>query len=265
MDSPVGETPQPRLFWSVLVPVRNAAPFIAECLRSIAAQNFPSWECIVMDDASTDGTLDVIRAEVGTDPRFRIMEQEERQTALPNLMAMIRAARGDYIAIVDGDDWLDNPGVLAGVYQVYEDCADVIMTSGSYRRHPSGEMGHCRPAQPLSEWWNRWNWGHLLTWERRYSLESFAEEPQAYIDLESGKPYQSAYDLALVFPVAARADWHDKKIVHVRDCTYWYRRHDGNDDADEAGLRLQTLCATKISLYWANRMAQHDYQKGAKW
>ncbi len=207
----------PRLFFSILVCGRNVGSFVEPCLRSVLAQTFPSWECLVLDDASTDNTYEEIKRVVAADLRFRLFRTTERQTALPNLMRLIREAKGDYVFILDLDDWLKHEHVLDIVFRVYEDASTVIATSGSYERFPDGGRGHCQPVPAGADWFSGWYFGHPLTWERRLSLESFAEEPEAYLDINTGKPYDITYDLALFFPVAARAEWEGKSIAHIRD------------------------------------------------
>lgn len=47
--------------FSVIVPVYNAAPFLMQCVGSVARQTFPDWELILVDDGSTDGSNELIR------------------------------------------------------------------------------------------------------------------------------------------------------------------------------------------------------------
>lgn len=252
----------PRLFFSVLVAGRNCRPFVRECIASIRAQTFPSWECLVLDDASTDGTYDEIVAAVDGDPRFRLFRTEERQTALPNLMRLIREARGDVVAIVDLDDYLIGEHALDIVYRVYEDAPLVVATSGSYKTEQ--RVGHVRPLAVGEDWFQSWPFGHLLTWKRQLSLDSFERDPRAYIDPETGDFYKSTYDLALFYPIVYRSEEDGTRIAHIGHVLYEYRRWQavvngeqvGNDDACD--LRLQSLCARKIQLYYLNLVYKRD-------
>ena len=54
-----------RIFFSVLVTLFNCSRWIGECLDSMLAQKFPSWNAIVIDDASTDGSWNIIQSKVG--------------------------------------------------------------------------------------------------------------------------------------------------------------------------------------------------------
>ena len=79
----------------------NAMPHVVQAARSIVAQTCADWELLVVDDGSTDGTLDALRA-VG-DPRLRIL-QIPRCGRIPSLNHGFRAARAPLVAVLDADD-----------------------------------------------------------------------------------------------------------------------------------------------------------------
>lgn len=56
---------------SILTLSYNKGPFLAECLESVLAQTYPDWECIVVDDGSTDNTWEVAQAYAAKDPRIK--------------------------------------------------------------------------------------------------------------------------------------------------------------------------------------------------
>ena len=247
----------PRTFFTVLVSLRNCSQWIGECLDSLLMQTFPSWNAIVCDDASDDGSLAIIEAKVGADPRFTIIRNAARLTALPNLMHMTREATGDHCAILDGDDAFLRPDALDIIFAVYNDSAAICATSGQYVCWPNGRLGHCSGTFP-GNWFDQWPYGHTLTYRRSVCLEMMDRYPQAYLDIATGRPYTTTYDLALYYPVAAWAEWNDERIAHINIPNYLYRRWEQNDDATQAGLAHQTLTAKKIQLYWCNEMFRHD-------
>lgn len=90
---------------SVIVPTYNRRQWIGECLDSIAAQTYPHVETILIDDRSTDGTVEWLRAE----PRYdfaRVHVQEKNAGASEARNVGIRLARGELIAFIDSDDAL---------------------------------------------------------------------------------------------------------------------------------------------------------------
>ena len=88
---------------SVLIPVRDAAPHLAEALASLSSQTFGAFEAIVVDDGSTDASPDLAERHVGQDPRFRVVRTPPR--GLVAALERARAeARGRLLARLDGDD-----------------------------------------------------------------------------------------------------------------------------------------------------------------
>jgi glycosyltransferase involved in cell wall biosynthesis len=88
---------------SVVVPTYNGAWCIARTLKSVQSQTFKDFEVIVVDDGSSDDTVDVVRRTVGDDPRFRLYEQSNVGVAATRNRAL-RLAQGEYIAPLDHDD-----------------------------------------------------------------------------------------------------------------------------------------------------------------
>ncbi|MGH7298931.1 MAG: glycosyltransferase family 2 protein, partial [Candidatus Rokuibacteriota bacterium] len=97
---------------SVVVPFFNAHRFIEESVASVRAQTYPSWELLLADDGSDDGSSEIARTHARRDPqRVRYLEQpgHARRGASAARNLAIRHARGRYIALLDADDvWLPN-------------------------------------------------------------------------------------------------------------------------------------------------------------
>lgn len=101
---------------SVLVPVYNAEPYLAQCLGSICSQTFRELEVICVDDASTDGSLDVLKEFAEKDPRINVIRvfSNKGQSHARNLA--MGYATGTYLMLVDADDWLD-PDILQEMWE----------------------------------------------------------------------------------------------------------------------------------------------------
>lgn len=69
-----GELPEPAPLISVLVPARNEEANIGTCLESLRHQNYPNFEILVLDDASTDGTADIVARVAAEDRRVRLLQ-----------------------------------------------------------------------------------------------------------------------------------------------------------------------------------------------
>lgn len=99
---------------SVIVPVYNARPFLARCIRSVKEQTYRDWECLVIDDASTDGSVDEIMRLGWADDRFRIFLARENGGAGATRNWGLDEARGDAVFFLDADDWID-PEILTSL------------------------------------------------------------------------------------------------------------------------------------------------------
>ena len=86
---------------SVLMPTRNAEPYLAEAVDSVFAQTFKDFELLVIDGASTDGTLKILQRY--RDPRLRVL-QAPASGIVPALNFGIEQARAPWIARQDADD-----------------------------------------------------------------------------------------------------------------------------------------------------------------
>ena len=84
---------------SVVLAARNARKVLPRALDSLLAQTMSDWECVVVDDGSTDGTADSVSA----DPRFRVVRQESSGLTAA-LRRGVAEAKGAFIARLDADD-----------------------------------------------------------------------------------------------------------------------------------------------------------------
>jgi hypothetical protein len=84
------------------MPVRNARPFLNEAIASILAQTLDSFELVITDDHSTDGSAEIISSY--RDPRIRVVPVPEHRNVAYVRNLGLAAARGEYVAVLDADD-----------------------------------------------------------------------------------------------------------------------------------------------------------------
>lgn len=92
---------------SVVIPVYNAAPFLARCLDGVLSQTLQELEVICVDDGSTDGSAAVLANYAAKDSRVRVITFTENRGAGAARNAGIAAATGEYLGFVDADDLID--------------------------------------------------------------------------------------------------------------------------------------------------------------
>lgn len=91
---------------SIVVPCYNYARFLSETLNSIINQSYTNWECIVVDDGSTDNTAEVCMLYTKKDYRIRYIHQHNQGLSSARNTG-IKASKGCYIQLLDSDDTLD--------------------------------------------------------------------------------------------------------------------------------------------------------------
>jgi glycosyltransferase involved in cell wall biosynthesis len=93
---------------SIVTPVYNGAEFLAECIESILAQTYHNWDFTIVDNCSTDATLEIARRYAERDPRIRITENQQFLRAIPNHNHALRqiSPQSKYCKVVFADDWI---------------------------------------------------------------------------------------------------------------------------------------------------------------
>lgn len=115
---------------SVVLPVFNKAPFLKECLDSVLAQSFSAFELIAVDDASTDGSLELLRSI--DDPRLRIIALDKNVGPGGAAQRGIDVGSGEYIIRVDADDVM-LPGRFANQVAMLDRDPSIGACSGHLR------------------------------------------------------------------------------------------------------------------------------------
>ena len=91
---------------SVVVPTYNYGRFIGQTLDSLRAQTYREWECVVVDDGSTDDTEEVVARVSAADPRVRYLRQPNQRQAVAKNTGLADA-RGRYVQFLDADDLIE--------------------------------------------------------------------------------------------------------------------------------------------------------------
>lgn len=89
--------------FSIIVPVYNVAPYLRECLDSVLAQTFPAWECLCVNDGSTDESGAILDEYAAKDPRFRVFHKPNGGVSSARNLALDNAT-GTHIVFIDSDD-----------------------------------------------------------------------------------------------------------------------------------------------------------------
>jgi glycosyltransferase involved in cell wall biosynthesis len=101
-----GQSEQPLV--SVLTPVYNTAEYLAECIESVLNQTYGSWEYVIVDNCSTDGSLEIARSYADRDSRIRVVAADEFLGPGENANRALRemSPRAKSCKVLHADDWL---------------------------------------------------------------------------------------------------------------------------------------------------------------
>lgn len=120
---------EPRV--SVLVPCYNYGHYIAQTLTSLLEQTLPDFEILVVDDASTDNTPEVL-ARFSGDPRLRILRNETNKGNVRSFNDAVKLLRGRYWSLVSADDYCIRPDALERQVALFESDPRVGMVYSAY-------------------------------------------------------------------------------------------------------------------------------------
>lgn len=178
---------------SIGVPIRNGAPFVDEALDLLRQQSYKNLEIIVSDNASDDGSTEIIERHAAEDRRIRVYRQDRLITATENFRFVFEQARGEYFMWAAHDDRrsLDYVERLLAALQ---SCPDAALAFGDVAE--VGDLSvwiaaqhiiypfETQPDEPLSAriWrYARFNCLHIYGMIRRNALQSYA-----WIDIDYG-------------------------------------------------------------------------------
>lgn len=115
---------------SVIMPAYNSVGFIEQAIRSIQDQTYQNWELIIVDDASMDGTVPLVKNAVRREKKIQLLQNRENLGAGVARNLGIKAAKGRYISFLDADDlWV--PGKIM-VQVEFMQKNDLAMSFSSY-------------------------------------------------------------------------------------------------------------------------------------
>jgi len=107
---------------SILMPIYNRENLIIETLRSIVSQTYQDWECIIVDDGSTDATKKVVTQFIENDARFKLISRPHTYQKGPSSCRnfAFEISQGEYIQFFDSDDIMHKNHLLEKMNKIAE-------------------------------------------------------------------------------------------------------------------------------------------------
>lgn len=123
---------------SVIVPIYNVGKYVKKCIDSIINQSYENIEIILVDDGSDDGSNSIVDEYGLTDHRIKVVHKENGGLVSARKAGLLEAT-GEYIAYVDGDDWIDDSHIENMVEDAECEDADIVITGCKYYKE-NGEI-----------------------------------------------------------------------------------------------------------------------------
>jgi teichuronic acid biosynthesis glycosyltransferase TuaG len=140
----------PNPTFTIVTPVLNGRDHLGMYIFSLLKQTCEDWEAIIVDDGSTDGTINALKC-LTTDPRFRVVENTLPKSISSPYQARnvgLRLARGNFVCFLDIDDrWLPN-NLMNHLYQ-FKQRPELTLHFTSYIRAPYGDIKKALVRHPL--------------------------------------------------------------------------------------------------------------------
>jgi len=189
----------------------NASEFIERCVGSILSQDYQNYRVLFVDDASTDGSLDLI----DDDERFIKIRNEQNKGLLYNFATYLPkyAKAEDIIIVLDGDDALYNSKSLLKLDQFYQETSCLVSYGQSM--WTNGKKGFAR-AYTKEEFKNLrkgpFICSHLRSFKYELFIEMINQDPNfdCYKD-EKGNFLMMAGDVAVMYPILEIAGFENVK------------------------------------------------------
>ncbi len=211
---------------SIIMPSLNVADYIRQCIESVVGQTLRDIEILCIDAGSTDGTLQVLQEYASHDDRIRIINADRKSYGYQMNLG-VREAKGEYIGIVETDDYIETAMfeilynaterhhadvVKAGRYELfeYEDGENLELPMEYVPFGKQTNAAFSPDDDPSIHWWE----GNI--WNGLYKT-SFLRDHQVYFNESKGAAFQDIGFFHLAMNEAQR-------VVYLRNLLYHYRK-----------------------------------------
>lgn len=207
-----------RPFFSIVIPVYNRALLIKKAITCILDQTFSDWELLIVDDASTDNTAEIIKGFCSTDPRIKLIKHASNKERGAARNTGIENASGTYICFLDSDDlFLENHLQVFYDHVTSNNLPKALLFTNSYLENEQGER-HKKivPAYPGAE-----KFGYILQYTFNPTRVCVHSEILKTIKFDISIPGLEDIDLWLRIALS-------HPIIHIKEYTNVYLVHEGS-------------------------------------
>lgn len=226
---------QPEL--SILLPVYNAEQYVERCLETIQRQTYDDFECIIVNDGSTDRSGYICARQAKDDARFTVVHTANRGPASARNTAL-SLRHGRYVYFVDADDWLEFNAFEEYVKMIRHTEADILANEYSFGK--TSFRAQCIPTLLSS----REFMIKLLPDRIGSQLWQYVFRSDLWSGVSIPEDYYTIDDMAVMPLIVARA----KVVCCTNMQLYHYDVRDDNISTNRANSLLLSL--ERACLFW---------------
>ena len=209
---------------SIITPNYNRASIICETLKSIANQTYKNWECLIIDDCSSDNSLQVINTFIKGEKRFKLFVRPKDKPKGANVCRNIGLdkATGDFIIFFDSDDLMADDHIKIKLKAIQSDDYDYVITQSRFINNEKGNIVLEKQYDFETKDISSFNYiSHKINWLTCDSMikSNVAKSLSFNESLSSGQEYNYFCNLVLVSTnaifiedVVTRLRYHDNSI-----------------------------------------------------
>jgi glycosyltransferase involved in cell wall biosynthesis len=208
----------------------NAEQYIGLCLDSILEQSYKDYRVFIIDDMSTDKTIDIIKQKISDDSRFNLIQNTTKKFKLKNLDDLISDTNliqdDDIIIEIDGDDWLAKPDALDIVNKTYLNNPNLMIANSKFKFINNRE-GFSRFVDIASIRYSAFCFSHLRTWKCslwRSVNKSYFIDPRT----SDNTYFKITADMAYSLPMLELAG--QDRYAHIEDILLIYNDFNPHND-----------------------------------
>lgn len=202
--------------FSILIANYNNGKYFKECYDSIMAQEYENWEAVILDDASTDDSVSVIKNIIGDDSRFRVLENAENSGVGITKSKLIELAEGDICGFVDPDDAITPTAISSSIecfqknevvltYSIFMSCDENLQPLSPFGTRQVKNNDCCFFNYPIQI-------AHFVCFDRKIYLQTEKMNTAMKIS-EDQDLYLKMYEKG--------------KVKFINEVNYLYRLHSG--------------------------------------
>lgn len=191
---------------SVVIPVYNVAPYLNECLDSLLSQTFTDFEAIIVNDGSTDGSVDILKSYSDKDSRIKFLSQSNKGVCSARNLAL-NNCNGEWIAFLDADDTIDRRWFEKMMRHTHNN-VDIVHADAAYCFNAKRAARYCNYKTFLRDGWS------VLNFVRRSVIG----------DLRYQEGMRFKEDVIFFTALAMKTN----NIALVSESGYHYRRREGS-------------------------------------